>query len=164
MFGRYKVRVYNYSEMLGQTVILNETVVDVIRNQFYLVLHCKTVNLDLSVKVIDYLRQPIPNAVVKIEREGMEILNLTTRSNGTASEHEILGGNYRISIYVAGRLCGVRSLYLDESGEITFRVGDYVMVGGYPLEFNQLITGISLTILVVFCALTLIYRRHSKKS
>lgn len=165
-FGRYKVRVYNVEE----TVILNETIVDVIRNQFYLALHCRTVNLDLSVKAIDYLGQPIPNAMVKIEREGMEILNLTTDPDGVASKHGILGGDYRayayrISLYVAGRLYEVKSLDLDESGEIVFRVGDYVMVGGYPLEFNQLITGISLTIVVVvFCASTLIYRRRSKKS
>ncbi len=159
-FGKYKVRVYN----AGQTIILNETVVDVIRNQLYLVLHCRTVNLDLLVKVIDYLGQPVPNAGVKIEREGMEIRNLTTCPDGIASEHEILGGDYRISLYVSGRLCGVKSLYLDESGEIVFQVGDYVMVGGYPLELNQLITGISLTILVVFCALALIHRGRSKKS
>jgi len=159
-FGRYKVRVYNAE----QTVILNETVVDVIRNRFYLMLHCKTVNLDLSVKVIDHFGQPIPNAMVKIEREDMETLNSTTGSNGIASMNRILGGAYRISLLVDGRLCGIESLYLDESREIVFRVGDLVMVGGYPLESNQLITGVSLTILVVFCALALIYRRRSKKS
>jgi len=53
---------------------------------------------------------------------------------------------------------------LDESKEILFRVDNYVMVGGYALEVNQLITGISLTILVVLCALALIYRRRSKES
>lgn len=158
--GRYKVRVYN----IEQTVILNETVVDVIRNRFYLLLRCRTVNLDLSVRVIDYLGQPVPNAMMEIEREGIEVLNLTTGHDGIASKHEILGGDYRISLYVAGRLCGIKSLFLDESGEIIFRVSDYVMVGGYPLEFNQLISGILLTIVVVFCALTLIYRRRSKKS
>ena len=166
-FGRYKVRVYNYSEMLGQTVILNETVVDVIRDQFYLVLNCRTVNLDLSVRVIDYFGQPIPNAKVILNlttTEGIGILNLTTRSDGIAFKNKILGGDYRISLYVAGKLCEIKSLYLDESREIVFQVGDYVMVGGYPLESNQLITGVSLIILVVFCALALIYRRRSKKS
>ena len=163
-FGRYKVRVYN----AGQTIILNETVVEMTRNQFYLMLHCRTVNLDLSVKVVDYFGQPIPNAVVKIERENLEVLNLTTGPDGIASKNKLLGGDYRaparISLYVAGRLQGVKSLYLDESREIIFQVGDYVMVGGYPVESNQLVTAISLTILVVFCALTLIYRRRSKKS
>ena len=163
-FGRYKVRVYNYSEMLGQTVILNETVGDVVRDDFYLVLHCRTVNLDLSVKALDYFGQPIPNAIIKIEREGIEIVNLPTKSDGTASEHEILGGDCRISLYVAGRLYEIKSLFLDESGEIIFQVGDYVMVGGYPLECNQLITGISLTLLVVLSVLVLIYRRRSRES
>jgi len=160
-FGRYKVRVYN----LQETVILNETVVDVIRDQFYLVLNCRIVNLNLSVRVIDYFGQPVPNAKVVLNsttREDVEILNLTTGPDGLDRTHGILGGNYRISLYVAERLCQVRSLDLDASGEITFRVGDYVMVGGYPLGLNQLITGVSLTIVVAFCALILIYRRRSK--
>jgi len=160
-FGRYKVRVYN----LEKTAILNETVVDVIRNQFYLVLNCRLVNLDLSVTVIDYFGQPIPNAKVVLNsttREDVEILNLTTGPDGINRTHGILGGHYRISLYVAGRLCQVKSLDLDLSGEIAFQVGDYVMVGGYPLELNQLITGVSLTIVVIFCALILIYRRRSK--
>ena len=159
-FGRYKVRVYNQEE----TVILNETVVDVIRNQFYLVLNCKMVTLDLSITVVDYLGQPIPNAKVVLNSttEGAEILNLTTGPDGINRAHGILGGNYRISLCVAGRLSRVESLDLEASGEITFRVGDYVMVGGYPLELNQLITGVSLTIVVAFCALILIYRRRSK--
>ena len=159
-FGRYKVRVYD----VEQTVILNETVVDVIRNQFYLVLHCRTVNLDLSVKVIDCLGHPIPNAKIKIEREDVETLNLSTGPNGIASEHKILGGDYRISLYVAGRLCEIKSLFLEKSGEIVFQAGDYVMVGGHPLGCNQLITGISLTLLVVLSASALIYRRRSKES
>jgi hypothetical protein len=166
-FGRYKVRVYNYSQMLGRAVILNETVEDVIRDQFYLVLHCRTVNLDLSVKALDYFGQPIPNSKVTLNlttTEGMENLNLATGPDGIASQNGIIGGDYRISLYVAGRLCEIRSLFLDESKEIIFRVDNYVMVGGHPLEVNQLITGISLTILVVLCALALIYKRRSKES
>jgi len=160
-FGRYKVRVYN----LEETVILNETVVDVIRNQFYLVLNCRMVNLDLSVRVIDYFGQPVPNARVVLNlttTEDVETLSLTTGPDGINCTHGILGGYYRISLYVAEGLCQVRSLDLDASGEITFQVGDYVMIGGYPLELNQLITGVLLTIMVAFCALILIYRRRSK--
>lgn len=159
-FGRYKVKIYDEE----QNVVLNETVVDVIRNQFYLALRCRTANLDLSVKVIDRLRQPIPNAYVKIERKGLETLNLTTGIDGVASKYGILGGDYRISIYVAGRLCGIKSLLLDKSEALVFQAASYVMVGGYPLESNQLITGISLALLVVLSASIYIYRRRSQKS
>jgi hypothetical protein len=160
-FGSYKVRVYDPEH----TVILNETVVDVIQDQFYLALHSKIVNLDLSVRVLDYFGQTIPNAVVKIEREGMDTLDLTTGPDGTASKEGILGGNYRISLYVAGRLSAVKSLKLDESGELIFRAGDYMTLGGHPLELNQLIAGISLTIIIVaFTVFTLIYTRHSKEA
>ena len=161
-FGRYKVRIYN----LEETAILNETVADVIRNQFYLVLNCRIVNLDLSVRVIDYFGQPISNARIKIERGKLEALNLTTGPDGMVYEEGILGGDYRIpaqiSLYVAGKLFRVKPWDLDISGEITFQVDDYVMIGGYPVGSNQLITGVLLTILVFFCALILIRRRRSK--
>ena len=159
--GRYKVRVYN----LEETVILNETVVDVIRNQFYLVLNCKMVNLDLSVRVIDYFGQPIPNAKVVLNlttTEDVETLSLTTGPDGINCTHGIFGGYYRISLYVAGSLSQVKSLDLDASEEIIFRAGDYVVVGGYPLVLNQLITGVLLAVLAVFCALILVYRKPSK--
>ncbi|UCC33713.1 MAG: hypothetical protein JSW53_01545 [Candidatus Bathyarchaeota archaeon] len=160
-FGRYKARVYNQE----QTVILNETIVDVTQDQFYLVLDCKTVNLDLSVKVTDYLGQPIPNAVVKIEREDIPLLNLTTGPDGVASEQGILGGDYRISLHIAGRISKVRSLYFDGAEDIVFQAANYLVVGGYPLEVNQLTTGIAVTILVVaFVSLILVYRRRPKES
>ncbi|UCE43762.1 MAG: hypothetical protein JSV57_05275 [Candidatus Bathyarchaeota archaeon] len=160
-FGKYKARVYDQEK----TVILNETIVDVIQDQFYLVLDCRTVNLDLSVKVTDYLGQPIPNAVMKIEREGIEILDLTTGPDGVASEHGILGGDYRISLYIAGRISKVRTLYFNGAEDIVFQVNDYLVVAGYPLEVNQLITGIAVAIIVAaFIGLILVCRRRPKES
>jgi len=160
-FGRYKARVYNPD----QTIILNETVVDVVQNSFYLAIHCRIVDLDLSVKATDHFGTPIPNAMASLEREGGEILNLTTGPDGIACRTGVLGGNCRISIYVAGRLCEVRSLHLDESGEILFRVSDIVVVGGYPLASSQLITGTSLVAMILaFCAIIQIHRRRSKNS
>ncbi|MFQ5999344.1 MAG: hypothetical protein ACE5J6_01065 [Candidatus Bathyarchaeia archaeon] len=156
-FGRYKIRVYD-SEY---TIVLNETVVDLVQDQIF-VIHCKISNLDLSVVVIDYFGQPIPNAMVKLERkfeqEYVNIANLTTESDGTASLPKI-GGNYRISVYVRNKLFGVKTLYLDESKVIEFKIDKLIVVGGYPLEITQFITYILLGIVVAFFALALAYRK-----
>jgi len=161
-FGRYKIRVYNYSAELKRTVIFNETVIDLIEDPFFFVIHCKIYNLDLSVVVVDYFGQPIPNAKVKVEREFEEgyvnIANLKTGSDGTAFLPKI-GGNYRISVYVMGKLCETKTLHLDESKVIKFKIDKFVVVGGHPLEVTQLIACVSLGILAVLFSLALIYRR-----
>jgi hypothetical protein len=161
-FGRYKIRVYNYSAELNHIIVLNETVIDLTEDQKFVVIHCKISNIDLSVVVVDYFGQPIPNAVVKLEREFeqgyVSVPDLKTGSDGTALLPKI-GGNYRISVYVLGKPFETRTLHLDESKVIVFKIDRLVVVGGYPFETTQLITGISLGTLVMLFALALIYRR-----
>jgi hypothetical protein len=112
--------------------------------------------------VVDYFGQPIPNAKVKVEREFEEgyvnIADFKTGSDGTVSLPKI-GGNYRISVYVMGKLCETKTLHLDESKAIKFKIAKFVVVGGYPLEVTQLAACISLGILVASSGLALICRR-----
>ncbi|KPV62965.1 MAG: hypothetical protein AOA66_1107 [Candidatus Bathyarchaeota archaeon BA2] len=161
-FGRYKIKVYNYSAELKRTVVLNETVIDLIKDPFFFVIHCKISNLDLSVLVVDYFGQPIPNAEIKVEWEFEEgyvnIADLKTGLDGTAFLPKI-GGNYRISVYVMGKLCETKTLHLDESKVIEFKIDKFVVVGGHPLEVTQLVACVSLGMLVVLFGLALIYRR-----
>jgi len=154
-FGRYRIRVYD----LESEVILNETIIDLIEDPLFFVIHCRIYNVDLSVIVKDYFGNPIPNAKVKVERDGVEIATLTTESNGTASLYKIIGGNCRISVYVGGKLCETRTLYLDETKVVVFKLGKFIVLGGYPLETTQLIAGISLGIVIALLALSLMYRR-----
>ncbi len=162
-FGRYKAEVYNVSAVLGHEVILNETMIDLIEDELSVVVRCKIFNIDLSVKALDYFGQPIPNAKVGTERkfgqEWIKIDNSTTGLDGLASLNSIVGGDYRISIYLAGKLAGIKQLYLDESKQILFRIGTYAVIGGYPVETIQLITYVSIVLLVVVFSLALTYRR-----
>jgi hypothetical protein len=162
-FGRYKIKVDNTE--WGRKVILNETELDLIEDPFFFVVHCRISNLDPSVKVVDYFGQPIPNAEVKLERkfdaEYVNVANLTTEPDGTAPLPET-GGYYRISVYVMGEDCEVRPLYLSESNAIEFKIDKYVTVGGYPIQIAQLITYISLALLVTTFASVTAYRRLSK--
>jgi hypothetical protein len=154
-FGIYAVRVYD----LESGVILNETVVDLIENPSFFVIHCRISNVDLSVVVEDYFGHPIPNAKVQIERDDVEIATLTTKSNGTVSLYKIIGGNCKISVYVRGELCETTTLYLDETKVVVFKLERFIVFGGYPLETTQLVGGISLGVVIALFALALIYRR-----
>lgn len=155
LFGKYKIWVYNQN----RKIILNKTVIDLTEDRLFLVIHCKIVNVDLSVVVKDYFGNPIPNALVKVERENVDILPQKTGSNGKTSFENIIGGEVRISVSVKGKLCETRTLHLDETKVIVLKIEKFVVVGGYPLEVTQLITLISLGILITVFALALIYRK-----
>jgi hypothetical protein len=162
-FGRYKVKVYDDNSVLGREVVLNETLFDLIEDGLSVVVHCRIFNVDLSVKTLDYFGQPVPNAVVKIERkfgqEWIEIGNSTTSLDGLASLNSIIGGDYRVSIYLGGKLAGINQLYVGESKQILSKIDGYAVIGGYSVEILQLITYISIVLLVVVFSLALTYRR-----
>lgn len=165
--GRYKIIMSNYSADFKRVIVLNETILDLIEDQF-LVIHCKIFDVALSVKVVDYFGQPIPNAVVEIERkseqEWMKIEpSPKTDSEGTVSLPNI-GGDYLISIYATGNLDETRTISLTTSQQIVIKLDKYMLVGGYLIEASQFITYISLTLLVVAFCSSLIYKRYVKIS
>lgn len=167
-FGKYRIRVYNYSAELQREVLLNETVIDLIEDEKFVVIYSMISNLDLSVMVVDYFGQPIPNAIVEVEREFDQvyesIATLTTESDGKASFPRI-GGNYRVSVYLRGKLFEAKTLHLDESKVVVFKIDRLVSVGGIPLETTQLVAGISLGIMVAMLVLALVYRKlRSRKA
>ena len=159
-FGRYKIKVDGTE--WGRKVVLNETTIDLIEDPFFFVVHCRISNLDPSVKIVDYFGQPIPNAEVKLERkfdeEYVNVVNLTTESDGTVSLPKT-GGDYRVSVHVMGECCEVRPIHLSESKAIEFKIDKYVTVGGYPIQTTQLIAYISLALLIAAFALAITYRR-----
>ena len=154
IFGKYKIWVYNQD----RTIVLNKTVVNLIEDRLFLVVHCKIFNVDLSVVVKDYFGNPISGALVKVEREKVA-LEQKTGSDGRAPFENIIGGEVRISVSVEGKLCETRTIYLDETKEVVFKLDRYVTVAGYPLEVTQFIACILLATLVALFALALIYRR-----
>jgi len=165
-FGRYKVNVYNYSAVLEREVVLNETVIDLIEDGLFVEIQCSIFNVNLYVQALDYFGQPISNALVEVERkfgeEWVKIDSLRTVSDGFARFaplRGLVGGDCRVSVYVAGKLCGIRHLYLDGSKQILFKIGKYTMIVGYPVETSQLIVYISIGLLVIVFGLALTYRR-----
>jgi|GEM_PF-553126 len=162
-FGRYRVTVYNYSAELGGIVIFNKTLVDVIGNQL-LVVNCKILNLDFSVKALDFFGQPFPNAEIRIKREGVQLYSgLKTGSNGTITLHNLVGGTYQISLYVGGSLCENRTVNLQASSEETFKIVKYIVIAGYPVGTALFITLILLILLIAPPAIIFTYRKLRMK-
>ena len=162
-FGRYRVIVYGYSEELKRRIILNETLVDLIEDELFLLIHCKIFNVTPSVKVVDYFGQSIPDAMIELERKiDQDWVRIEpvrkTDAYGVASMPKI-GGDYRISVYVAGDLCETRTLYLDETKVLLFKMDKYAMVSGYLIETSRLIAYVLLSLLIAFLGLALSYRR-----
>jgi hypothetical protein len=154
LFGKYKIWVYNPN----QTIVLNETVVNLIQNQTLFVVHCNIYKVDLSVLVKDYFGKPISNALVKVEREVGAYTN-NTGANGKALFENITGGEVQISVTINGKLCETKTVYVEKTMVVEFRLGGYVMVAGYPVGTVQFFAFISLGVLVALFALALIYGR-----
>jgi len=154
-FGRYKIWVYNEDH----TIILNKTVVDLTEHQLSFLVHCKILNIDLSVIVKDYFGQPISNALVEVKRENGGLFSQKTGSKGTALFYNITGGDSQISVSVMEKVSETRILYLDEAKVVVFKLEKFVVVGGFLLEVTQLIAYVSLGIVIAVFALALTYRR-----
>lgn len=156
-FGKYKVRVYK------DDILLKEDTIDLVLNQSSFIIHLVTFNVDLNVAVIDYFGQPIPNALVKVEKTTTaESVENTTGPDGRATFNGILGGDSRISIYIGGKLCGSRSLYLTNSKQVTFNLNRYVVIAGYALETSQFVVTIAMVLLIVVFLVGLTYKRLLK--
>ncbi len=165
-FGRYEVKVYNYSTLPGPEVILNKTTIDLIEDNLGFEVHCKIFNVDLYVETLDYFGQPIRNVLVEIERKSGEDWVKTdssfTRQDGFARFAPLgglVGGDCRVSVFVAGKLSGIKDLYLVGSTQIQFKISRFTAIAGHPIETSQLIVYISIGLLAVTFGLVLSYRR-----
>jgi 5-hydroxyisourate hydrolase-like protein (transthyretin family) len=166
-FGRYVLRAFKGDDFLREiTVDLDEPSA--------LTFELKTFNLDVTVLVLDYLGQPIPNAEVKLERKiGQDFTPVSTKftdGSGSAQFDEIIGGDSRVSVYLGGKLVAVKAQFLAAgSNEMAFRVSEYVSVLGYPLStgaFALIIFILVLIVIVLVAArrrLMQVFRKPSKR-
>ncbi len=145
---------------------MNETTIDLVKDGMSVEIHCRIFNVNLYVEALDYFGQPIRNALVEVERkfgqDWIKIDSLPTGSDGVAKFvplQGLVGGDCRISVYVAGKLCGIKHLYLDGTKQILFKIDKYTMIVGHPVETSQLIVYVSIGLLVVVLGLALTYKR-----
>ncbi|UCB60449.1 MAG: carboxypeptidase regulatory-like domain-containing protein [Candidatus Bathyarchaeota archaeon] len=158
-FGRYLVKVYKDGSELNET----NTLVNNLTHPTTFIVHCRLYNLMLSVNVLDYFGQGIPNANVTIEREGKWIVSSPTSGNGVAQFVNLIGGNYKIFVSVAEKPYRTTGLYLQDPEVVTLKVGEVVSVAGFITETPAFITAVFLLLLTLAISIPLIYRRLRPK-
>jgi len=159
-FGRYLVMVYVGEIMLCE----NKTPVDLFQNQ-NLSVSCKLYGLTLSVRVGDYFGQPIPNANVALQREGLSLSPRATESDGTATFDNIVGGNLTIRVYLADQTqpCTIKTSLVDESKTIEIKIDKYVILTVFLVETSHLATAMIILATVILIFLIEIYRKRHLK-
>jgi len=166
-FGKYAISVYYDDPELKLPVLLNETAIDLVKNRSF-VIHCEIFDIQPSVKLFDYLGQPIPNVTVEIERkfdaEWVKIdPSIKTDSNGMAPLPNV-GGDYRVSVYMSGGACETRTVSIDKTEQVVFKLNEFTLIGGYPLATSQLATIILLSLLILSFVSIVLYKRFLQKA
>ena len=160
-FGKYTAKVY------AEGIKLNETSIELFQNQ-NVSINCKYYGLNVSVRVVDYFGQSIPNVNVTLKREGLPQYSELTRSNGVATFNNIIGGkeNTQITVYLAGQTqpCAVRTSLVDESKTIEVRIEKYVVLAGFFVKTSYLATVIIILATVILILLIEIYRTRRIKT
>jgi 5-hydroxyisourate hydrolase-like protein (transthyretin family) len=160
-FGRYRLIV------LKGDAFLNESIVNLIENPVAFTFYLDTANVQVTVSAFDYFGQPIANAEVRIERkvnqEYAPVDSKRTGGGGSTAFALSVGGDSRISVYVAGRLVAARTQFLGAgSNQVTFNIGEYVSIFGYSIEAGLFtLAALILVLTVVFLFLA---RRNLMKA
>ncbi|MEM2937368.1 MAG: hypothetical protein QXJ63_02325 [Candidatus Bathyarchaeia archaeon] len=152
IFGVYFVKVYY------RGILLNETKVNMFDDQS-VTIKCVRYNLPIYVKVVDYFGQPIPNANVTLERNGLMLSSKRTEANGLVKFTEI-GGTLRIKVYLADQNQPTAAFTIlvdeerNETNPIEVKIGKYVILAGLLIETAQF-TAIMLVAAVIILILAL---------
>lgn len=157
--GRYDIKVY------VNEILLNETYIELLQNQNTSII-CGIYGLNVSVKVVDYFNQPILNANVTLQREGLETRSVLTQSGGTVTFDNVIGGDIQITVYLSSQTQPLvkSGFYVDKSSAIQIKIENYVTIAGFLVETSQLATAIIIVVSVILILLVEIYKKKHLKS
>jgi hypothetical protein len=157
-FGKYRLRVY------GDNILLNETIVEVFSDS-QSEIRCSLYNIHVSVTVVDYFNQPIPNANVMLHGPGRETLSATTESDGTKTFSNVIGGNMQIIAYLSGTENAYEAvnLQIEEPTTVQIKIAKYVLLGPFLIETSLLATFIIILAAILLFLSIEVYRRKRAK-
>ena len=159
-FGKYLLRIFTGN------ILLNETVVEVFSDT-QTEIRCILYNLQLSVIVVDYFGQPIPNVNVMLRGPENVTRSATTQTNGTATFSNLIGGNMQIIAYLAGseNSYEAANLQVEAPTAIKITMGTYVLLGLFLIETSLLATLIIiLAAVILFLSMEVYTRKRFKPS
>ncbi|HEX9261067.1 MAG TPA: carboxypeptidase-like regulatory domain-containing protein, partial [Candidatus Bathyarchaeia archaeon] len=157
-FGVYQVRVYT------ENVLLNETVIEVFSN-VETPIRCTLYNLPVSVLVVDYFGQPIPNVNVVYMGPDGTALSEKTQANGVAVFDKVIGGNAQIAAYPAGQedYFEAVNLRVDSSTTVHVKMGRHILIGSFLIDIGIFITIILILVTIILFVVLEVYRRRKLK-
>jgi hypothetical protein len=157
-FGKYRLRVY------ADNILLNEIVIEVFSDT-QSEIRCSLYNIQVSVAVVDYFGQPIPNAHVVLHGPGTETLSATTQSDGTTKFSNVIGGDMQIIAYPPGmeNSYGAVNLRVEAPTSIQIKMAKYVLLGPFLIETSLLATFIIILAAIILFLSIEVYRRKRVK-
>jgi hypothetical protein len=155
--GKYVVEIYG--KYGGNYVKLNETSVELLENK-QLPVMCELSSLNISIKVIDYFGQTMPNVNVTLKRGDLQY-SLTSQSEGLFTFNNIIGGDLQITVYPAGLSNPYASIttFVDASKVIEIKLEKYVVLAGFLVETAIFITVMIIVATILLAILVEVYRR-----
>jgi hypothetical protein len=155
-FGMYRTRVYK------DNILINQTNVQAF-SESQQQIRCTLYGIQVSVSVVDFFGQPIPNANVTLN--GPEKLSAMTQNDGIAAFSGIIGGNMQIIALVPGTQNGYQAVVLtvDQPTSVQIKIDKYVALGPFLIQVSSLFTTAIILVAILLFALVEIYRRRRVK-
>jgi len=158
-FGWYKLRVFKGNILVNETKVEltseNETISATI--------YCKLLDLNLTIKVLDYFGVPIPKVKVALNISGVSYENV---GDGEVTFENLVGGNCKISVFLPSNYDSpyiVKTVYLDKSDVLTLKDENHVGFLGTLIETRAFATIILVLVIAVVFAAIFIYRNLIKR-
>jgi hypothetical protein len=162
-FGQYTIRLFNKTG----SIVLNETVFTLanLANSSYLLLRSSIFNANLSVRVTGYLGVPLPNAKVKLERQGVPTQEVNTDGNGVAFFENVIGGSSYVLVYVRGDSpAATAGVNVEGNTAVNLSLGTFVSVLGIIMDTSQFAVLLTFIVFIVAFVILILLRRRQKTS
>ena len=158
-FGKYRLRVYK------DDILLNSTVIEVFSDSEQEI-RCGLYNIQVSVTVVDYFNQPIPNMSVVLNGPSSETWSSTTQPNGEVTFDNVIGGDMQVITYPQGveNSYEAVSLHVEEPMAIDIRLAKYVLIGPFLVETSALATIVVILLAILLFVSIEVYRRKRAKA
>jgi len=157
-FGVYGLQVYK------DNILINETIIEVFGASQEQII-CNPYGIPVSVSVVDFFGSPISNANVTLNGPATEQLSAMTKSDGTATFNNVIGGDMQIIAFAQGASNSYQAVTLtvDKPTSVLIRLAGYVALGSFLITVSSLITIIIILVAIVLFATVEIYRRRKVK-
>jgi hypothetical protein len=157
-FGTYNVQVYENSILIGQ---MNIEVFKTSQQQ----LICNLYDIQVSVSVVDFFGSPISNANVTLNGPSSERFSAMTKSDGTATFNDVVGGNLQIVAFAQGAQNSYQAVTLpiDNATSVQIKMSNYIALGSLLISASSLFALIIIVVAIILLITVEIYRRKTKR-